>query len=140
MKPEEVRSRVLEDHAELRRRLDVIESLSARFEHEGASVAKELCDCAKALYEIFGAHLTLEDAHLVPALASISEVGERLAERLECEHQEQRELIVFLIGRIEEQSRPTTLVVQELKGFVQYLRADMAYEESTLLREDLFLA
>ena len=137
MRRSEVRTRVLHDHSELRKRLDRIDDLSDRFEKEGAEIGEELRECSAALYEIFSAHLALEDAHLVPALEALPGTGPTLANRLVREHKEQRELILFLLRRLEDETRPTTLMAREVKGFADYLRTDMAYEESVLLKENL---
>jgi hypothetical protein len=93
-----------------------------------------------ALFESFASHLAFEDAQLVPALRAIPERGKELADRLEREHREQRELLDYLLNRLEEEKRPTTLVARELEGFSAYLRVDMSYEESMILRENLFNA
>lgn len=133
----EVRSRIFDDHAVLRERLSEIEELNERFEKGGAEVGDELRDRGMALIEMFAAHLTLEDAHLVPALRSMPGEGEYAASRLEREHREQRELLRFLVSRLEEETHPTALVSRELESFCECVKVDMAHEESTILREDL---
>jgi hemerythrin-like domain-containing protein len=140
MTNDEVRSKVLDDHAMLRDRLDEIGELAARFEKGGVEVGVELRELGVALFESFASHLVFEDAQLVPALRAIPERGEELADRLEREHREQRELLDYLLNRLEEEKRPTTLVARELEGFSAYLRVDMSYEESMILRENLFNA
>jgi hemerythrin-like domain-containing protein len=140
MTNDEVRRKVLDDHAMLRDRLDEIGELAARFEKGGVEVGVELRELGVALFESFASHLVFEDAQLVPALRAIPERGEELADRLEREHREQRELLDYLLNRLEEEKRPTTLVARELEGFSAYLRVDMSYEESMILRENLFNA
>jgi hemerythrin-like domain-containing protein len=140
MTNDEVRSKVLDDHAMLRDRLDEIGELAARFEKGGVEVGVELRELGVALFESFASHLAFEDAQLVPALRAIPERGKELADRLEREHREQRELLDYLLNRLEEEKRPTTLVARELEGFSAYLRVDMSYEESMILRENLFNA
>jgi hemerythrin-like domain-containing protein len=139
MEPAEARSQILDEHARLRDRLDEIEKLTSRFEEGGEDVGKELRELGVALFEVFAAHLNLEDAQLVPALRSIPERGAVLAKRLEREHKEQRELLTYLLSRLEQEHRPTTLIARELQGFCDYLRVDMGHEEETLLQEQILL-
>jgi hypothetical protein len=44
----------------------------------------------------------------------------------------------FLLSRLEDDERPSSLVARELSSFVEVLRIDMAHEEATVLRTDLF--
>lgn len=138
MNSDQVRRKILDDHTQLRSRLDEIDELTARFEKGGAEVGKELRELGIALFETFASHLAFEDAQLVPRLRGIPSRGPDLAERLAREHREQRELLRYLLDRLREQARPTTLVARELGSFSIYLRDDMSHEESTLLREMLF--
>jgi hemerythrin-like domain-containing protein len=135
MEPAEARAQILDEHDRLRDRLDEIEELTTRFEKGGPDVGRALREQGVALFEVFAAHLNLEDAQLVPALRTIPERGDGLARRLEREHKEQRELLTYLLSRLEQESRPTTLVARELQGFCEYLRLDMGHEEATLLQE-----
>jgi hemerythrin-like domain-containing protein len=137
MKSDEVRQRVLADHAELRERLDAIEALADRFERSDEAVGSELRERGLALYARFSAHLEIEERYLIPALRAASREGARRAERLHHEHDEQRELLRYLTGRISQQPSPTALIARELRSFAQYLRQDMGHEEQTLLDEAL---
>ena len=137
MRPSEVHARVLDDHAALRERIDVIDALSDSFEKGGREVGTELREQAAALYEVFAAHLSLEDAHLVPALEKLPEIGPPLASRLLREHREQRELILYLLSRLEQEEHPTSLIASEIQNFANYLRTDMMHEESAIVREEL---
>jgi hemerythrin-like domain-containing protein len=131
---EEVGARIRSDHDALRARLREIESLAQRFEAGEETVGALLREHGEALYEAFAAHLRLEDHLLVAALAALpDERARRMATRLSREHEEQRELLAYLLERLREQSRPTLLVARELQGFAHYLRDDMGHEESRLL-------
>ncbi len=132
MEPSEVRSRVMDDHAELRRLLDEVEVMAIRFEQGHAEVAGSLREKGKHLYERLAQHLDLEDRILAPALRAVNPSG-RQADRLAHEHREQRELLAYLLGRLEKTSMPTTLVARELRNFVGYVRFDMVHEENVLL-------
>jgi hemerythrin-like domain-containing protein len=137
MKPREIRERIFEDHALLRERLEEIEALNERFVGGSAEVGSELRERGAALYEMFDAHLSLEDENLAPVLRTIPEKGKDLAARLAREHREQRELLHFLLGRLEEQNRPTSVIANELQGFSNYLKLEMSHEESAILSHEL---
>jgi hemerythrin-like domain-containing protein len=129
----EVRDRILVEHLRLRERLSEIEELADRFDKGGATVGEELRGTGAAMCEVFAAHLAFEDAQLLPILREIPERGEELAARLAREHREQRELLYYLVGRLEEENRPTSLVARELRSFCAAIRDDMCHEESTLV-------
>lgn len=138
MDPASVRRRVLDQHAELRRRLDEIEELSGRFETEGEAVGEALRAQGLDLYARFEEHLRFEDRFLAPALREAHAEGAEAAHRLALEHEEQQELLVYLLDRLKHQKQPTGLVVRELRNFAEYLRHDMAHEESKLLGDAVF--
>lgn len=133
MNPGEVRRRITEEHARLREMLDSLAPLAERFERGDESVATEMRAAALALYECFAAHLTEEENALGPALRARGAEGHRLADRLRHEHKEQQELLQYLLGRLRDNLNPTLLVAREVRHFVEYVRLDMAHEESTLL-------
>jgi hemerythrin-like domain-containing protein len=133
VKPAEIRRRILAEHRNLRAMLDVVEPLTQRFERGEDAEAKELREETLSLYETFAAHLLHEEATLEPALRAQGKDGERLADRLAHEHHEQRELLSYLVSRLKANRRPTLLMAREVRNFAEYLRNDMAHEESTLL-------
>lgn len=137
MDTEETRSRIFEEHSRLRGMLDALELTIERFETGGREVGQELREQGVELFEVFAAHIQLEDAALVPALSSLGESGKTRAERLAHEHVEQRELIEFLLERLADDRRPSLVVARELRSFVQYVRQDMAHEDEMLMSEDL---
>lgn len=124
------RKLIRREHADLRRRLEEIDLILARWEAgaEGAGLA--LRNRGLALFERLRAHIDLEESLLAPVLFA-SEAGAERALQLAAEHQEQRELLAFLHARMNS-PRPTELVVRELNTFVAYLREDMAREEGVL--------
>jgi hypothetical protein len=113
--------------------LDEIEQLSRRFERGEDGVGESLREHGLALYQCFAAHLAMEDTILAPALQNSGAEGQRAAARLGHEHHEQKELITYLLGRLDQQRAPTLLVARELQNFAEYLRLDMKYEETTVL-------
>jgi iron-sulfur cluster repair protein YtfE (RIC family) len=130
----EIRSELKGQHDELRELLAEIEALAQRFEASAGDspVGGELAERGRALYEKFGAHLTREQALLEPALEKAGSEGQRLVQRLRNEHREQRELLKYLMGRLERQPEPTILIARELQNFAGFLRFEMAHEEETL--------
>jgi hemerythrin-like domain-containing protein len=124
------RETIRREHADLRRRLEEIDLILARWEAgaEGAGLA--LRNRGLALFERLRAHIDLEESLLAPVLFA-SEAGAERALQLAAEHREQRELLAFLRDRMSS-PRPTELVVRELNNFLAYLREDMAREEGML--------
>jgi iron-sulfur cluster repair protein YtfE (RIC family) len=132
----EIRSEIAGQHAELKELLGEIETLAKRFEQSAGNtpaVGNQLHSLGLALYEKFGAHLESEQALLEPALRKAGPEGERLADRLRNEHHEQRELLKYLIARLEQHPEPTILIARELQHFAGFLRFEMAHEEETML-------
>jgi hemerythrin-like domain-containing protein len=136
MKSQEIRLRVFEEHEQLRGMLDELDGLNKRFRAE-EDVGAEIRERGAGLFEVFAAHLTLEDSLLAPALEAIPGEGPSLADRMRREHDEQREMLRYLLRRLEEEGRPTALVSNELASFSDYLRRDMEHEEMTILRDEL---
>jgi iron-sulfur cluster repair protein YtfE (RIC family) len=132
----EIRDEIAGQHVELRELLGEIEILAERFENsteDDADVGRDLHDRGRLLYEKFSAHMDREQALLEPVLRQSGPDGERLANRLRNEHHEQRELLKYLMARLEQHPEPTILVARELQHFAGFLRYEMAHEEATLL-------
>lgn len=137
MEPGEARTRVLSEHARLRELLDDLVARIERFESGNREVGGELRSRGIAFFEVFAAHITLEDSILAPALEALGEEGKHRAERLAHEHREQRELLKYLLARLENDERPSLVIARELRSFVDYVRQDMAHEEETILQDGL---
>jgi len=133
----EVRELIRSEHALLREMLDEIDALTAVFESGAAPEGEALRGKGAALYERFEKHLELEDRLLKPTLLRAGPAGERGARHLEHEHREQRELIRYLLGRLEKSRTPTLLIAREIRNFAEYLRLDMEHEERDLLADDI---
>jgi len=129
-------AQILREHDELRRRLDEIDSLLAQIEAGWPDVIERLRERGLALYVHLRDHIDWEERILAPVLRAQGEDGVQRAVVLEREHEEQRELLRFLGGRLEQRRRPTELVVRELHSLLGCLRADMAREDA-MLREEL---
>jgi len=132
----EIRDEIAGQHDELRRLLGEIETLAKRFEksaEDDGEIGRNLRDRGRVLYEKFSAHLDTEQALLEPVLQKSGPAGERLADRLRNEHDEQRELLRYLMDRLVQRPKPTILIARELQHFAGFLRYEMAHEEETLL-------
>jgi hypothetical protein len=132
----EIRNEIIGQHAELGDLLGEIEILAECFgklTENGVDLGHELRDRGLVLYDKFGAHLDYEQMLLEPLLRKLGPVGERLASRLRNEHHEQRELLKYLMSRLEQRPEPTILIARELQHFAGFLRYEMVHEEETLL-------
>ncbi len=129
-----VRGLVLGEHAELRPMLEEIEMLAERFQTGDASVGRTLRQRGFDFLERFSGHLELEERNLAPRLRRAGDRGRKLAKHL---GHEQRELLQYLLARLEKSSIPTLLITRELRNFVAYVRLDMQHEEADLLPEDV---
>jgi iron-sulfur cluster repair protein YtfE (RIC family) len=135
----EIRSDIVGQHDALKKLLAEIETLAKHFEQaaEHSDVGTQLRERGLALYQNFAAHLDSEQALLEPALQKAGPEGERLAHRLRNEHREERELLKYLIARLEQHPEPTLLIARELQNFASFLRFEMAHEEETMLSEEV---
>jgi len=136
VKPEETRQRVIEEHEKIRELLGEIDRANERFA-QGSADGSEVRELAAGLFEVFAAHLALEDSLLAPALVALGDGGPWLAERLHREHREQRATLIALVELIEQAGQPSARIVDELHKFSDAVRNDMQHEEETILREDV---
>jgi hemerythrin-like domain-containing protein len=137
MRPSEVRERILIDHQRIRGLVAEVEALAERVRAGRVELCSKLRERGTALYEQLCRHLDLEDVVLAGALRKVDAWGEERAEELEIEHSEQRELLAYLLQRLDDSSQPATLLVEDLIQFTALLRDDMKREERDLLSEEL---
>lgn len=133
MTPGEVRARVLEEHAELRRLLTEVDELARRVARGVEKAVPGLRERALLLHARLRSHLDLEDAILAPALRAADAWGPERADRLAREHLEQRLLLDYILGGLQDAGRPSALLARELRALVEVLREDMEDEEERLL-------
>lgn len=133
MDPGSARERVLHDHERIREMLARIDAARKRFEACEVGSGRELQELGVALFEVFAAHLQLEDSTLVPALRARGPEGVEVARRLTREHEEQRALLRHLLSRLETSASPSALLAVQILRFAEDVRADMAYEEASVL-------
>ena len=140
MSNSQIRSEIVAEHVELRGLLPRIESLAQQFEQappEAHGLGGQLRDAGLALYEKFAAHLDREQELLEPVLRTAGAEGERLARRMEHEHDEQRKLLDYLLTRLREQPTPTIVIARQLQNFTHFLRFEMDHEEQTMLSPEI---
>lgn len=133
MRPSRVRERVLADHVALRRQLGDLESCAQRTSEHPGGEAAELRSQAEALVTTLAEHMRWEDLYLAPALREADAWGLERAERLDCDHREQRELLSHVLSKLHDRERPPKLVVDTVLDLIRLLREDMQEEEELLL-------
>jgi hypothetical protein len=133
MKPSEIRQRILRDHRGLRNDLERLEALAADV-RAGRPCGALRVD-AEALLAWLKGHMRWEESYLLPALREADAWGAERAERLLRDHREQRELLEFLNGRLQDEGQPAVLVVRDVTQLIELLRDDMRAEEAELLDE-----
>jgi hemerythrin-like domain-containing protein len=137
VKAADIRRSILEEHEHLRRLLAELEPVLQAFEAEESGVGSKLRERGLALYERLARHLDSEQDLVTPALRASGPDGDRRADRLAHEHREQRELLRYLMSRLDTQDQPTLLVAREVRSFIAYLHLDMAHEEETMLTDEI---
>jgi len=140
MKPSEVRSLVLAEHVELRKRLAEIDAITSHILAGLESGERNLREKVGQLCVLLERHLALEETTLLPAIHDIDAWGPVRADHLRQEHQAQRAALVRL-DRICAQAAIVELA-RTAQTFGRTLLEDMKLEEqellnSTLLRDDL---
>ena len=137
MRPSDVRQRILDDHKIIKIMVSETQDLILRIQTGEEQLAVKLRDRGRALYEHFCLHIDLEDVILAGALRDTDAWGKERADELENEHQEQREVLIYLLERLLDPTQPEILMVNDLFNFTVWLLEDMKHEEETLLTEDL---
>lgn len=143
IRPSQVRSRILAEHAALRAELDRLTAVTEQLQAGCAGALAQAIDMAQSLYRSLRNHIDFEDALLVPALRDTDSWGPVRAERLTRHHAEQRSELRALSER--SAIMPAQGLVQLLVALIADLRADMDYEDqevlsSELLRDDVMVA
>jgi hemerythrin-like domain-containing protein len=135
-----VRARVLREHEVLRSLLGALLQLCNRVQNGEHDLRPRLRELALELHRCFSDHLAFEDERLLPLVKRAGSWGRARAQRLECEHAEQRMLIDYLTPRLADVSRPLVLLGADLASFAELLRGDIADEESSVLLHETFVA
>jgi len=135
MKRSEVRSLVLAEHLELRKRLLQIDAITSHIlaGHEGAD--HSLREKVSQLCALLERHLAVEEATLLPAIHDVDAWGPVRADHLRREHQAQR----AALARLDWICTRATVVelARTAQSFGRSLLEDMRVEEQELLNPNL---
>lgn len=128
--PEEIRTRIRNEHAQISAHLGRVEALTERVGGGDAKAIMALREALQALGKVLLAHLHYEEYQL-PSLAEEGKAKE-VAEDMRREHEVQRDLFDRIIAELDETAVGAKLVVgvQEL---ARAIRDDMEHEERELL-------
>src|SRR4051812_43745682 len=135
VKPSDVRARVLAEHLWLSEKITPLEAAAASGLAGSRSEVMALRERTRNLCESLWFHLATEDEILVPLLRELDAWGEVRVERVQGDHQAQREEIAELRREAEDADPPT--LAQFVLAFSHALRADMAHEEEVSLSREL---
>lgn len=128
--PDEIRSRIRSEHAQISAQLARVEALSERVGDDDAKAIVALREELQALGEVLLEHLHYEEYQL-PSLADASKADE-VAEGMRREHQAQRELFYRIIRDLDETAVGSKLVIG-VRELARAIRDDMEHEEREIL-------
>ncbi len=135
--PSQVRLKVLEDHARIRRQLREVRA-AAEWARTGAPERAEPMRAeARSFADLFLRHLAMEEEVLVPTLREVDIWGDARADRVLQEHEEQRETFQELMNELEREQVAVSRVAQHVLSLADSIEADMIHEEETVLHEKL---
>lgn len=128
--PDEIRSRIRNEHAQISALLARVEALSERVGDEDAKSVVALREELQALGEILLEHLHYEEYQL-PSLAEEGK-ADAMMEGMRREHEAQRELFDRIIRDLDETAVGKKLVIG-VRELARAIRDDMEHEERELL-------
>ena len=128
--PDEIRTRIRSEHAQISALLARVEALSERVASDDTKSVIALRDELVALGEVLLAHLHYEEYQL-PSLAEESKVDE-MVEDMRREHQVQRDIFDSVIRELDETAVGSKLVIG-VRELSRAIRDDMEHEERELL-------
>jgi hemerythrin-like domain-containing protein len=141
---DDIKSRILSDHREIRALLDEVANLTASISlsKEPASAVGQLTDPIWRLFLFFDEHLVYEERRLVPLLLETHDWGTIRAKRLKDEHHAQREVLRAMIKEFDGRTKSTERLLDDARWLVDSFRQDMTAEENELetIRDDGFVA
>ena len=128
--PDEIRSRIRSEHAQISAQLARVEALSERVGDDDAEAVIALREELQTLGKVLHEHLHYEEYQL-PSLAGASKADE-VAEGMRREHQAQRELFDRIIRDLDETAVGSKLVIG-VRELARAIRDDMEHEELEIL-------
>ena len=135
MKPSEIRSRVLAEHADLRKCLAEIEAITAHVLAGHELGERNLRQVATALCTGLEQHLAMEEVLLLPAIREVDAWGPVRADHMRQEHQAQRAALARLLGMAGQVA--IVELARTVQAFAKTLLEDMKLEERELLNPNL---
>ena len=130
-RPSQVRARILENHGELRAKLEKLQQLAFEVDGGGEAVAARAFRLTCELFEQLADRLDIEEQLLVPLLREIDAWGELRADELVRHHELQWRELKALRARADGHS--VLEVASELAERVDALRNDLLAEDRELL-------
>ena len=128
--PDEIRSRIRSEHAQISALVARVEALSERVGEDDATSIVALREELQTLGEILLEHLHYEEYQL-PSLAAEG-TADAVAEGMRREHEAQRELFDRIIRDLDETAVGKKLVIG-VRELARAIRDDMEHEERELL-------
>ena len=128
--PDEIRTRIRSEHAQISALLARVEALSERVGDDDTQSVVALRDELVTLGKVLLEHLHYEEYQL-PSLAEGGNV-DQMAEDMRREHQAQREIFDSVIRELDETAVGSKLLIG-VRELSRAIRDDMAHEERELL-------
>lgn len=136
MRPSHARQRILEDHAELRRRLTDLEAELDFLLHDPTRL-RSISETAQTLLRELSQHTELEESVLGPVLLEIDAWGQIRERELRQHHAEQRTQLGALVEAYGERQTDPEAISRLTRSWIGDVRADMYHEERELLTAEL---
>jgi hypothetical protein len=132
--PSMVRDDILEQHADLRARLDELAEEVGLWRQREPGSGDRLRALGRDLCARFNAHLEYEDEELVPVLSALDSWGPERVRDLRVAHTRQRRKLATLWTRLDYEPDPDELE-RALADLAEDMSADMESEEEGLLSQ-----
>jgi len=136
MRPTEIRSRILRNHAELRDTLGVLRELATEANAGSRAAGERAIELSNSLFERLADHLGTEEQLLVPFLREADAWGEQRANELVRLHEQQWQELKGLRERAASGTNVCT-VAGELAAMVDALRSDILEEDRQIVEGDV---
>lgn len=130
-----VRGRILEEHRQLRHRLDLLERMVDGLQEDPRRCGS-VNRAARDVLRLLIAHTQLEDSILVPVLQTLDAWGEVRADQLLSHHVQQRAELQALIQSYARPSGDLEELAVRTLAWIADVRSDMASEECGILSQE----
>ncbi|MEZ4264927.1 MAG: hemerythrin domain-containing protein [Myxococcota bacterium] len=130
---DEIRQRVLDDHASLRQAMETLNHLIRQSSTGRSGPTAELVAAARAFVRHVAAHLDYEDDVLIPALLESTNWGKVNTRDVVRFHSEQHARLARLDPLLDEQDVGLPQFLAALRSVMELVSEDMAHEERDIL-------